>query len=68
MCWRCDNLNGTTEEDLDELRETIRVHGWAVQGVEDDRLPYAYDRTTRPRSAGTVGYGSIAGQGSTRLE
>jgi len=42
MCWQCDNPNGTTEEYLDELRETIRVHGWAVQGVEDDRRPYAY--------------------------
>jgi hypothetical protein len=42
MCWQCDNPNGTTEEYLDELRATIRVHGWAVQGVEDDRLPFAY--------------------------
>src|SRR5258705_5541569 len=42
MCWQCDNPNGTTEEYLDELRATIRVHGWAVQGVEDDRRPYAY--------------------------
>jgi hypothetical protein len=42
MCWQCDNPNRTTEDYLDELRETIRVHGWAVQGVEDDRLPYAY--------------------------
>ena len=42
MCWQCDNPNSTTEEYLDELRATIRIHGWAVQGVEDDRLPYAY--------------------------
>jgi hypothetical protein len=42
MCWQCDNPNGTTEEYLDELRATIRIHGWVVQGVEDDRLPYAY--------------------------
>ena len=42
MCWQCDNPNGTTEEYLDELRETIRINGWAVQGVEDDRRPYAY--------------------------
>jgi len=33
MCWQCDNPGGTTKEYLDELRETIRVHGWAVQGV-----------------------------------
>jgi hypothetical protein len=42
MCWECDNPNGTEEEYLDELRETIRLHRWAVQSVEDDRLPYAY--------------------------
>ncbi|MBW8711109.1 MAG: DUF4262 domain-containing protein, partial [Mycobacterium sp.] len=42
MCWQCDNTNGTTEEYLDELRATIRIHGWAVQSVEDDRLPFAY--------------------------
>jgi hypothetical protein len=42
MCWQCDNPNGTTEEYLDELRETIRINGWAVQGVEDDRRPFAY--------------------------
>ena len=42
MCWQCDNPNGTTDEYLDELRATIRVQGWAVQGVEDDRRPYAY--------------------------
>jgi hypothetical protein len=42
MCWQCDNPHGTTEEYLDELRATVRMHGWAVQGVEDDRLPYAY--------------------------
>jgi hypothetical protein len=41
MSWQCDN-QGTTEEYLDELRELIRLHGWAVQGVEDDRLPFAY--------------------------
>jgi hypothetical protein len=42
MCWQCDNPNGTTEDYLDELREVVRVHGWAIQGVEDDRRPYAY--------------------------
>jgi hypothetical protein len=42
MCWQCDNPNGTTEEYLDELRASIRMHGWVVQGVDDDRLPFAY--------------------------
>jgi len=42
MCWQCDNPNGTTEDYLDELREIVRVHGWAIQGVEDERRPYTY--------------------------
>jgi hypothetical protein len=42
MCWQCDNPDGTTEEYLEELRATIALHGWAVQAVEDDRMPYAY--------------------------
>jgi len=42
MCWQCDNPNGSTEEYLDEVRETVRVNGWAVQAVEDDRRPFAY--------------------------
>src|SRR5262249_52869691 len=43
MCWQCDDpSDGDAEGYLDELRATIRIHGWAVQGVEDDRLPYAY--------------------------
>jgi hypothetical protein len=42
MCWQCDNPNGTTEEYLDELRASIRMHGWVIQGVDDDRLPFAY--------------------------
>jgi hypothetical protein len=42
MCWKCDNPNGTTEDYLDELRETISGHGWAVQFVEHDKRPFAY--------------------------
>ena len=42
MCWMCDNPNGTIEEYFDELRATVRTHGWAVQYVESDRTPYAY--------------------------
>jgi hypothetical protein len=42
MCWQCDNPNGTTEEYLDELRDTISDHGWAVQFVEHDKRPFAY--------------------------
>lgn len=42
MCWQCDHPNATTDDYLDELRATIRMHGWAVQGVEDDRRPFSY--------------------------
>jgi hypothetical protein len=42
MCWQCDNPNGTTEDYLDELRASIALHGWVVQGVEDDRLPFVH--------------------------
>jgi hypothetical protein len=42
MCWQCDNPEKTIDDYFDELRKTIRAHGWAVQCVEDDRRPYAY--------------------------
>jgi hypothetical protein len=42
MCWQCDNPDGTTEDYLRELRETIQHHGWAVQYVESDKRPFAY--------------------------
>lgn len=42
MCWQCDNPNGTIDEYLDILRDTVKDHGWAVQFVESDRRPFAY--------------------------
>lgn len=42
MCWQCENPNKPIDDYLDVLRSTIRDHGWAVQCVEDDRMPYAY--------------------------
>ncbi len=42
MCWKCDNPNGTEQEYLQSLRETIDDHGWAVQYVESDSRPFAY--------------------------
>lgn len=41
MCWQCDHPNGNY---LDHLLGLIRDHGWAVQGVEGDRIhaPWAY--------------------------
>lgn len=42
MCWQCDNPSGTIEDYLDELRATIKDHGWAVQFVESEKRPFAY--------------------------
>ena len=42
MCWQCDHPDKTLDDYLDVLRATIRRHGWAVQYVEDDRIPFAY--------------------------
>jgi hypothetical protein len=44
MCWACDNPGSTPHDWLDHLRRLITQHGWAVQGVEGDRIhpPWAY--------------------------
>lgn len=42
MCWQCDHPETTLDDYLEELRETMREHGWAVQYVENGRAPYAY--------------------------
>jgi len=42
MCWQCDHPDRTLGDYLEVLRSTIREHGWVVQYVEDDRMPYAY--------------------------
>ena len=42
MCWMCDHPGSTVDDYLDEIRRKIRRAGWAVQYVEDDRVPYAY--------------------------
>jgi len=44
MCWQCDHPGATRFDYLDHLRDLIEWHGWAVQGVERDRLhpPWAY--------------------------
>ena len=39
---KCDQPNTTTDDYLDELRRTMQEHGWAVQYVESDRIPFAY--------------------------
>ena len=42
MCWMCDHPGSTKEDYLAEVRATMLEHGWAVQFVEDDRVPFAY--------------------------
>jgi hypothetical protein len=44
MCWICDHPEATNEDYLNHLRATIDDFGWAVQGVERDRIhpPWAY--------------------------
>jgi hypothetical protein len=42
MCWQCDHPDGTLDDYLDGLRDTITDHGWAVQYVESERRPCAY--------------------------
>ncbi len=42
MCWQCDNPDQTQGDYLDRLREGISAHGWVVQYVDDERMPFAY--------------------------
>ena len=44
MCWVCDHPESTRLDYLNHLRDLIDCHGWAVQGVERDRIrpPWAY--------------------------
>ena len=42
MCWQCDHPDKTRADYLDVLRGKIAAHGWAVQYVEVDRMPFAY--------------------------
>lgn len=51
MCWECDHPGGTRLDYLDHLRDMIGGHGWAVQGVERDRIhpPWAYTVGLTPR-------------------
>jgi Domain of unknown function (DUF4262) len=44
MCWICDHPDATRLDYLDHTRSLIARYGWAVQGVERDRIhpPWAY--------------------------
>ena len=44
MCWICDHPGATERDYAEHMRQLIRTFGWAVQGVERDRVhpPWAY--------------------------
>jgi Domain of unknown function (DUF4262) len=44
MCWLCDHPESTRQDYLEHMRELIDCYGWAVQGVQRDRIhpPWAY--------------------------
>ncbi len=42
MCWLCDHRDASTQDYFEVLADKMRKHGWAVQYVEDDRVPFAY--------------------------
>ncbi|BBZ78736.1 hypothetical protein MANY_40730 [Mycolicibacterium anyangense] len=50
MCWMCDHPGSTVADYLDVVRGKIDKRGWAVQYVEDLRMPFAY-------TAGMTAYG-----------
>jgi hypothetical protein len=44
MCWECDHPGSTRDDYLQCVNGIIAEHGWAVQGVQRDRIrpPWAY--------------------------
>lgn len=44
MCWQCDHPESTRQDYLDYMQDLIDRFGWAVVGVEGDRIhpPWAY--------------------------
>jgi Domain of unknown function (DUF4262) len=44
MCWQCDHPGSTRQDYLDHMQDLIDRFGWAVVGVERDRVrpPWAY--------------------------
>jgi hypothetical protein len=44
MCWECDHPGSTRDDYLEYVNGLIAEHGWAVQGVQRDRIrpPWAY--------------------------
>lgn len=44
MCWQCDHPESTRQDYLDYMQDLVDRFGWAVVGVEGDRIhpPWAY--------------------------
>lgn len=42
MCWSCDHPSSTPQDYLNHLRSKINKNGWAVQYVENARMPFGY--------------------------
>jgi hypothetical protein len=44
MCWECEHPGSTRDDYLEYVNGVIAEHGWAVQGIERDRIhpPWAY--------------------------
>ena len=67
MCWQCDNPDLTIEDYFDEVRETIRRHGWMVQYVESDRAPFAYTIGLHDWGFPELSITAVSPQRATRL-
>ena len=66
MCWECDRPGGTRLDYLGHMCGVIAQHGWAVQGVERDRIhpswAYTVGLTARGRpEQWDLGYRGIRG-------
>jgi hypothetical protein len=51
MCWECDHPQSSHQDYLDHMQGLIDRFGWAVVGIEDDRIhpPWAYTIGLTPR-------------------
>jgi hypothetical protein len=51
MCWECDHPQSSHQDYLDHMQGLIDRFGWAVVGIEDDRIhpPWAYTLGLTPR-------------------
>lgn len=45
MCWQCDHPESTRQDYLDHMQGLIKRFGWAVVGVEGDRIHPAWAYT-----------------------